>query len=111
MESNKHACYQTADASLFTRFESGEQGSFLLPFTGLLYAHLPPPDGGTEQLTLLYVTHTVVIIGTNLSALLDTFQYGSAKKIYIGEDSAKTAAKSPAIRAIKITLGQDAPNP
>lgn len=109
MPDDNKTCYETADGSLFTRFETGEQGAFLLPYTGLLAAHLPPPSGSTEQLTLLYVTHTVVITGANLSALLDTIQRGRAKKIYIGEDKAKAAAKNPTIRAIKITLGQDAP--
>jgi hypothetical protein len=110
MENAKNTCYETADDSLFTRFEAGEQGSFLLPYTGLLAAHLPPPKDSTDQLTLLYVTHTVVITGVNLSALLDTIQRGRAMKIYIGEDKAKTAAENPAIRVIKITPGQDAPN-
>jgi hypothetical protein len=108
MENDKSSCYETAEASLFTRFETGEQGAFLLPYTGLLAAHLPPSD---NELTLLYVTHTVVITGANLSALLDTIQRGRAKKIYIGEDKAKNAAKNPAIHTLKITLGQDAPSP
>jgi hypothetical protein len=111
MPNDNITCYETADASLFTLFDTGKDGSYLLPYTGLLAAHLPPPaDGGTEQMTLLYVTHTVVITGTNLTALLDTIQRGRAKKIYTGEDKAKTAAKNPAIRAIKITPGQDATN-
>jgi hypothetical protein len=109
MENAENTCYETADGSLFTRFETGE-GAFLLPYAGLLSAQLPPPDGDTDQLTLLYVTHTVFITGANLSALLDIIQLGRAKKIYIGEDKAEAAAENPAIRAIKITPGQDAPN-
>jgi hypothetical protein len=110
MENEKNTCYETADGSLFTRFDTGEQGAFLLPYSGLLSAHLPPTQGGTDKLTLLYVTHTVVITGMNLAALLDPIQRGRAKKIYIGEDKTKGTTKNPAIRAIAIAPGQDAPS-
>jgi hypothetical protein len=111
MENDKNTCYETADASLFTLFDTGKDGIYLLPYTGLLAVHLPPAEDGAEQMTLLYVTHTVTISGANLSTLLDTIQRGRAKKIYTGEDKAKAAAKNPAIHAIKITPGQDAPTP
>ena len=111
MPTDNTTCYETADASLFTLFDTGKDGSYLLPYTGLLAAHLPPPaDGGTEQMTLLYVTHTVTIIGTNLTALLDPIQRGRAKKIYTGGDKGKANANNPTIRALKVTLGQDAPS-
>lgn len=110
MENDKSSCYETAEGSMFTRFETEAEGAFLLPYNGLLAAHLPPPSGSTERLTLLYVTHTVTISGANLSPLSDTIQRGRAKKKYIGEDKAKTAAKSPAIYTLEVTPGQDKPS-
>jgi len=103
MPDANNTCYETAEAGLFTRFETGDEGAFLLPYAGLLAAHLPPSDCGSEQLTLFYVTHTVAITGANLSTLLDIIQRGRAKKIYIGEDKAKSAAKNPSVRTLKIT--------
>lgn len=111
MPTDATTCYETADASLFTQFDTGKDGVYLLPYTGLLAVHLPTPaDGGTEQMTLLYVTHTVTITGTNLTALLDPIQRGRAKKIYTGGDKGKANANNPTIRALKITPGQDAPS-
>ena len=112
MATDKTACYETADASLFTQYDTGQaDGTYLLPYTGLLAVHLPTPtEGGTEQMTLLYVTHTVVITGTNLTSLLDPIQRGRAKKIYTGGDKGKANANNPTIRALKITPGQDAPS-
>ena len=111
MPTDATTCYETADASLFTLFDTGKDGVYLLPYTGLLAAHLPTPtDGGTEQMTLLYVTHTVVITGTNLTALLDPIQRGRAKKIYTGGDKGKAIANNLTICALKITPGQDAPS-
>lgn len=110
METDKSSCYETADGSLFTQFETRNQGTFLLPYSSLLAAHLPPSNEGTERLTLLYVTHTVTITGANLPPLLDTIQRSRAKKIYVGEDKSKTGAGNPAIRALEVTLGQDAPS-
>ena len=90
MPTDATTCYETADASLFTQFDTGKDGVYLLPYTGLLAVHLPTPaDGGTEQMTLLYVTHTVTITGTNLTALLDPIQRGRAKKIYTGGDKGR----------------------
>lgn len=110
MENEKSTCYETADGSLFTRFDTGEQGAILLPYSGLLSAHLPPAKSGTDTLTLLYVTHTVTITGANLAALLDPIQRGRAKKIYISGDKGKATGQNPSISTIQITLGQDAPN-
>lgn len=111
MPTDNTTCYETADGSLFTQYDTGKDGVYLLAYSGLLAVHLPTlTDGNTEQLTLLYVTHTVIITGTNLTALLDPIQRGRAKKIYIGGDKDKGDAKNPTIRALKVTLGQDAPS-
>ena len=112
MPTDNATCYETADGSLFTQYETGQaDGIYLLPYTGLLAVHLPTPaNGGAEQMSLLYVTHTVVITGTNLTALLDPIQRGRAKKIYTGGDKGKANANNPTIRALKITPGQDAPS-
>jgi hypothetical protein len=107
MKSENTTCYETAEQNLFTRFETETQGDFLLPYSGLLFARLAPPKSAAaevESLTLIYVTHTVIITGAKLSALLETFQKGRAETIRIAGWQSNEITP-PAVRDIKVTEG------
>ena len=100
-------CCDTAEQSLFTRFDTPDQGPFLLAYSSLLFANLPPTKttaNADETLTLVYVTHTVTITGKKLTALLEPIQKGKAKRIYIGEKT-KEIPKNPFVTAININAG------
>ena|ERR1019366_5023095 len=100
-------CCDTAEQSMFTRFETPDQGPFLLAYSSLLFANLPPAKASAnadETLTLVYVTHTVTITGRKLAGLLEPIQKGKAKRIYIGE-KAKEAPKNPFVTTIEINPG------
>jgi hypothetical protein len=96
-------CYETAEQCQFTRFETESEGCFLLPYSGLLFARLTPATA-ENILALIYVTHTVTIMGSTLSALLQIIQQGRAETIRAGA-RADTDTKTPAIRKIIIAEG------
>jgi hypothetical protein len=103
MKPENHNCYEPAEQCLFTRYETESDGSFLLPYSGLLFARLT--SATTEDiLTLIYVTHTVTIMGSTLSALLQIIHQGRAETIRAG-GRADATTKAPAIRNIIITEG------
>jgi hypothetical protein len=103
MRDENQNCYETAEQNLFTRFETESEGSFLLPYSGLLFARLTPATA-EDILTLIYVTHTVTIMGSTLSALLQIIQQGRTETIRAG-GRADTDTKTPAIRKIIIAEG------
>jgi len=108
MNDDQRPCYETAEQNLFTRFETDQQGTYVLPYTGLLFALLSPPTRGSsgDTLTLLYVTHTVTIQGSQLSSLLTVIQKGRAETIRVGgwqPDGAN--ANTQAVREITVTEG------
>ena len=103
MKPENQNCYEPAEQCLFTRFETESEGSFLLPYSGLLFARLMPATA-ENILTLMYVTHTVTIMGSTLSALLQIIQQGRAETIRAG-GRADTDTKTPAIRKIIIAEG------
>lgn len=102
-------CYEPSEASeptLFTQFDTDAQGVYLLAYSGLLVAHLPPAKpsaNAAEELTLIYVTHTVVIKGSNLVKLMEIIRGGRAKRIFIGGEPA--GGKFPAAKTITVTEG------
>jgi len=107
MKTENQTCYETAEQNLFTRFETETQGDFLLPYSGLLFAHLAPPASAEAEdgtLTLIYVTHTVTLTGIKLSALLETIHKGRAETIRAGS-SQPGGNTNPSIREIQITEG------
>jgi len=99
-------CYDTAEQNLFARFETAEHGSFALPYSTLLCAHLTPATAGgvAQTLTLIYSTHTVTIEGTQLASLLLAFQKGRIEAVRVG-GSQPSAGAVPAIRQIIIAEG------
>ena len=100
--------YDTADQNLFTRFETGDQGDFLLAYSGLLFAHLTAaPSAGAEEetLTLIYVTHTVTVHGTRLSPLLLVIQKGRAESIREGSGLTGGQTNNPTVREIIVAEG------
>jgi hypothetical protein len=103
MKTENQNCYESAEQCLFTRFETGTQGDFLLPYSGLLFARLTSATA-EDILTLMYVTHTVTLTGSTLSALLQIIQQGRAETIRAG-GGADATTKTPAIRNIIITEG------
>jgi len=86
MNADNPSCYETAETNLFTRFVTcGPEGTYALPYSALMFVHLPPvPAGDLEVLTLGYVTHVVTIHGTQLSQLLLIVAKGRAETIRIG---------------------------
>lgn len=108
MKTESQNCYESAEQNLFTRFETNTEESFLMPYSGLLFARLTSATA-EDILTLIYVTHTVTIMGSTLSVLLQIIQQGHAETIRAG-GRADTDIKTPAIRNIKITEGADRPN-
>lgn len=106
MSTDNKTCYETAEQNLFTRFET-ERGAYVLPYSALLFAHLPPLAGSAEEtLTLAYVTHSVTIRGTQLSPLLLVIQKGRAEVVRIGGGQANGTTSTPAVREIAVTEGQ-----
>ena len=103
MKTENQNCYESAEQCLFTRFETESEGSFLLPYSGLLFARLTSATA-EDILTLIYVTHTVTIMGSTLSALLQIIQQGRTETIRAG-GRADTDTKTPAIRKIIIAEG------
>jgi hypothetical protein len=99
-------CYDTAEQNQFARFETPEHGSFALPYSALLCAHLTPAAVGAaaQVLTLIYSTHTVTIQGTQLGSLLLAFQKGRAEAVRSG-GSQPSAGAVPAIRQIIVAEG------
>jgi len=107
MSADNKTCYDTAEQNLFTRFEAGQQGMFVLPYSGLLFAHLPPLAGSAvETLTVIYVTHTVTIQGTQLSPLLLVLQKGRAETIRVGGGQPNGNTNTPTVREITVAEGQ-----
>ena len=107
MNDEPKSSYETAEANLFTRFETGKQGTFLLPYSGLLFAHQPPLAGSTiETLSVVYVTHTVTIRGTQLSPLLLVLQKGRAEIVRVGGEQPNGTTTTPAVREITVAEGQ-----
>ena len=104
MKNETQNCYETAEQCLFTRFETESEGSFLLPYSGLLFARLTPATA-EDILTLIYVTHTVTIMGSTLSALLQIIQQGRAETIRKAGNPANKSLNTPAISEIQITEG------
>jgi hypothetical protein len=109
MNDDKRPCYETAEQNLFTRFETDQQGTYVLPYTGLLFALLSPPTRGSsgDTLTLLYVTHTVTIRGTRLLPLLLVIQKGRAEVIRVGggQSQSNGTQTTPAVREITVAEG------
>ena len=109
MNDESKTCYETAEQNLFTRFETGQHGAFVLPYSGLLFAHHAPTPAGAslDTLTLLYVTHTVTIRGTQLLPLLLVIQKGRAEVIRVGggQSQSNGAQTTPAIREITVAEG------
>jgi hypothetical protein len=103
------ACYEPSEANeptLFTQFDTNAQGVYLLAYSGLLVAHLPPaklPAKSAEELTLIYVTHTVVINGSNLVNLMEIIRGGRAKRIFVGGEP--SGGKFPVAKTITVTEG------
>ena len=99
-------CYDTAEQNTFARFETADQGSFALPYSTLLCAHLTPAAAGAaaQVLTLIYSTHTVTIEGTQLGSLLLAFQKARVEAVRLG-GCQPSAGAAPAIRQIIIAEG------
>jgi len=97
--------YETAEKNLSARFETTEQGTFVLPYSALLFAHLTPATGSTaaQTLTLFYNTHTVTIEGAGLESLFIAFQKGRAETVRVAKSQANTDA--PTVRQITVTEG------
>lgn len=108
MNSEYKPSYDTAENNLFTRFETGQQGTFVLPYSGLLFAHQAPTPAGAavETLTLIYVTHSVSIRGTQLSPLLLVIQKGRAETVRVGGGQPNGNTNTPTVREIQIAEGQ-----
>jgi hypothetical protein len=108
MNNDPQSSYETSEQNLFTRFETGQRGTFVLPYSGLLFAHQPPTLAGAtiETLTLLYVTHTVTIRGTQLSPLLLIIQKGRAETIRVGGGQPSGNTNTPTVREIAVAEGQ-----
>jgi len=100
-------CYETAEQSYCTRFETGKTGTYVLPYSAFLSAHLPAsvPASSFEILTLVYVTHTVTVRGAQLSALLTVIQKGRAETIRIGGSQASGLVTTPTVHAITVVEG------
>lgn len=99
-------CYETAEANLFTRYET-ERGAYVLPYSALLFAHLAPPAGSAlETLTVVYVTHTVTLRGTQLSPLLLVLQKGRAETIRVGGGQPNGNTNTPTVHEIAVVEGQ-----
>jgi hypothetical protein len=107
MSDESKSCYETAEQNLFTRFETGQHGAFVLPYSGLLFAHQAPTPAGAslDTLTLLYVTHTVTIRGTQLLPLLLVIQKGRAEVIRLGGGQSNGTQTTPAVREITVAEG------
>ncbi|MDR3410425.1 MAG: hypothetical protein P4L87_05705 [Formivibrio sp.] len=93
--------YEAAEQCFFTRFETKPTGDYLLPYSGLLFARLTPASEG-EILTLTYITHTVTITGSKLSALLQIIHRGRAETIRVASSEAD-GNPTPSVRGITIT--------
>jgi len=107
MSTDNKTCYETAEQNLFTRFETEKAGAYVLPYSGLLFAHLPPVAGSAvETLTAVYVTHTVTIKGAQLSPLLLVIQKGRAETIRVGGGQPSGNTNTPTVREIAVTEGQ-----
>ena len=106
MNDNK-PCYDTAEQNQFARFETAEDGSFALPYSTLLCAHLTPAGAGAaaQILTLVFSTHTVTIEGTQLGSLLLAFQKGRAETVRVGGGQPNGTTNAPAVREIQIAEG------
>ena len=80
MKTENQTCYETAEQNLFTRFETETQGAFL---AALFRAFVRPSGlrhgGGRQILMLIYVTHTVTLTGSKLSALLEIILQGTRR--------------------------------
>jgi hypothetical protein len=102
---NESNPYETAEKNLSARFETTEDGTFVLPYSALLFAHLTPTAGSNaaQTLTLFYNTHTVTIEGTRLESLFLLFQKGRAETVRVAGSRASTDA--PTVRQITITEG------
>jgi hypothetical protein len=114
MSTTNKDCYETSPQILFTEFQTETEGAYLLAYSALLFGHLPPSksaENANDVLTLIYVTHTVVIKGSNLSSLLERIQSGSAKKIFIGGEPSSTDTKFPAVTSIRVAQGVEDRNP
>jgi hypothetical protein len=105
MSDESKSCYETAEQNLFTRFETAQQGVFVLPYSGLLFAHQAPTTEGAiiDTLTLLYVTHTVTIRGIHLSPLLPVIGKGRAEVIRVG--GGQPNGNTPVVREITVAEG------
>ena len=111
MSTDNKNCYETAEQNLFTRFETERSGAYVLPYSGLLFAHLPPMAGSAvETLTVIYVTHTVTIRGSQLSPLLLVLQKGRAEVVRIGGGQSNGTTNTPTVREIKVVEGQQQEN-
>lgn len=106
MNTANKTSYETAEQNLFTRFETERNGAYVLPYASLLFAHLSPLTGGTvETLTVVYVTHTVTLRGTQLSPLLLVLQKGRAEVVRVGGGQSN-GTTTPTVRDITVTEGQ-----
>ena len=102
MNNDTKTCYDTAEANLFTRFETPDQGVFALPCSALMSVHLPPSAHGVpETLSLVYVTHVVTIQGTHLSPLLLVIEKGRAEAIRVGGGQSG-GSTTPTVRDITV---------
>lgn len=111
MSTDNKTCYETAEQNLFTRYETERAGAYVLPYSALLFAHLPPVNGSAvETLTAVYVTHTVTIKGTQLSPLLLVLQKGRAETVRVGGGQTNGTTNTPAVREIRVTEGQQQEN-
>ena len=99
-------CYDTAEQNQFARFETAEHGSFALPYSTLLCAHLTPSTAGAaaQALTLIFSTHIVTLEGTQLLSLLLAFQKARVEAVRLG-GCQPSAGAAPAIRQIIIAEG------
>lgn len=108
MNNDAKPCYETAEQNLFTRYETERTGAYVLPYSALLFAHLSPRAGSApETLTVVYVTHTVTLRGTQLSPLLLVLQKGRAEVVRVGDgQSSNGTTLTPAVHEIAVMEGQ-----
>ncbi len=104
MNDEKKTCYETSEQNLFTRFETKDAGTYVLPYASLLFVHLSPrASGAGDILTLTYTTHAVTVRGDQLSPLLLMIQKGRADTIRVGSGQSSGVTGTPTVRDITVT--------
>ena len=109
MSDESKSCYETAEQNLFTRFETGQHGAFVLPYSGLLFAHqAPTPAGASRYPDLVDVAlRPLYHPGTQLLPLLLVIQKGRAEAIRVGggQSQSNGTQTTPAVREITVAEG------